>query len=96
MTVSTTNLKLGRHVFGAAALAHGLITLAWHDSNEGHQLRYVVYAAAVALISGGAAIQFRRTSKAGAAVLGAAFHTSTCSRMLRTRATRSALTFFTW
>jgi hypothetical protein len=73
MTVSTPNLKLGRYVFGVAALAHGLITLAWHDSNEGHQLRYVVYAAAAALILGGAAIQFRRTAKTGAALLGAAY-----------------------
>ena len=73
MTVSTTDLKLGRHVFGVAALAHGLITLAWHDNNDGHQLRYVVYAAAVALILGGAAIQLRQTAKVGAAVLGAAY-----------------------
>jgi len=67
------NLKLGRHVFGVAALAHGLITLAWHDNTDGHQLRYVVYAAAAALIFGGGAIQFRRTAKAGATVLGAAY-----------------------
>jgi hypothetical protein len=60
-------------MFGVAALASGLITLAWHDSNDGHQLRYVVYAAAAALLFGGAAIQFRRTAKAGAAVLGAAY-----------------------
>jgi hypothetical protein len=73
MTVATPNLKLGRHVFGAAALAHGVITLAWHNNNEGRYLRYIVYAAAAALIFGGASIQFRRTAKAGAAVLGAAY-----------------------
>jgi hypothetical protein len=73
MTVSTPNSNFGRNVFGVAALAFGLITLAWHDNNEGPQLRYIVYAAAVVLIFGGAAIQFRRTAKAGAAVLGAAF-----------------------
>ena len=73
MTVSTPNSNFGRNVFGVAALAFGLITLAWHDNNEGPQLRYLVYAAAVVLIFGGAAIQFRRTAKAGAAVLGAAF-----------------------
>jgi hypothetical protein len=73
MTVLTPNSNLGRHVFGVAALAFGLITLAWHDYNDGHQLRYIVYAAAAALIFGGAAIQFRRTAKAGAAVLGAAY-----------------------
>jgi hypothetical protein len=59
-------------VFGVAALAFGLITLAWHDNHDVHQLRYVVYAAAAAQIFSGAALQFRRTAKAGAAVLGAA------------------------
>jgi hypothetical protein len=73
MTVATPSSNLGRHVFGAAALALGLITLAWHDYNDWHQLRYIVYAAAAALIFGGAAIQFRRTAKTGAAVLGAAY-----------------------
>jgi hypothetical protein len=73
MTESTPSSNLGRHVFGAAALAFGLITLAWHDYNDWHELRYVVYAAAAAQIFGGAAIQFRRTAKTGAAVLGAAY-----------------------
>jgi hypothetical protein len=73
MTVSTPRSNLGRQVFGVAALAFGLITLAWHDYNDRHQLRYIVYAAAAALIFGGAAIQFRRTAKTGAAVLGAAY-----------------------
>jgi hypothetical protein len=73
MTVSTPSSNPGRHVFGVAALASGLITLAWHDHNDWHQLRYMVYAAAAALIFGGAAIQFRRGAKTGAAVLGAAY-----------------------
>jgi len=50
-------------------LAFGLITLAWHDYNGWHQPRYLVHAAGAALIFGGAAIQFRRTAKAGALVL---------------------------
>jgi hypothetical protein len=73
MTVSTSSSNLGRHVFGVAALAFGLITLAWHDYNGWHQPRYLVYAAAAALIFGGAAIQFLRTAKTGAAVLGAIY-----------------------
>jgi hypothetical protein len=73
MTVSKIPLNLGRHVFGVAAMAFGLITLAWHDYNGWHQPRSLVYAAAVALIFGGAALQFRRTAKAGAGVLGAVF-----------------------
>src|SRR5580700_3679315 len=73
MNVSTPNSNLGRHVFGVAALASGLITLAWHDYNVWHQLRYVVYAAAAAQIFGGAMIQFRRTEKTGAVALVAAY-----------------------
>ena len=73
MTVSTPSSNLGRHVFGVAALAFGLITLAWHEYNGWHLPRYIVYPAAAAEIFGGAAIQFRRTAKTGAAVLGAAY-----------------------
>lgn len=73
MTVSTPRSNLGRYVFGVASLASGFITLAWHDYNGSHQLRYMVYAAAATLIVGGAAIQFRRSAKMGAAVLGAAY-----------------------
>jgi hypothetical protein len=69
MTVSTPGSNLGRHVFGVASLAFGLITLAWHDYNDWHPPLYIVYAAAAALIFGGAAIQFRRTAKTGATVL---------------------------
>ena len=64
---------LGRHLFGLGALALGIITLAWHDYHQWPQLRYIVYAAAAAQIVGGAAIQFHRTAKAGALVLGAAY-----------------------
>ncbi len=73
MTISTPGSNLGRHVFGVAALAFGLITLAWHDYNGWHQPRYLVYAAAAALIFGGAAIQFRQTTKTGALVLGVVY-----------------------
>jgi hypothetical protein len=73
MTVSTPGSNLGRHLFGVAALAFGLITLAWHDYNGWHQPRYMVNAAAAALIFGGAAIQFRRTAKMGAVVLVAVY-----------------------
>jgi hypothetical protein len=54
-------------------MAFGLIVLVWHDYNGWHQPLYLVYAAAAALIFGGAAIQFRRTAKTGAAVLGAVY-----------------------
>lgn len=65
--------NLGRHVFGVAALGLGLITLTWHNYNGWHQARYLIYAAAAAMIFGGAAIQFRWSAKAGAVVLGAVY-----------------------
>ena len=82
MTVSTPGSNLGRHVFGAAAFAFGIITLAWPDIDDWLQLRHIwnaqdgrifVYAAAAAQIFGGASIQFRRTAKTGAVVLGAIY-----------------------
>jgi hypothetical protein len=74
VTASTTTSRCpGRRVFGVATLASGVVTLVWHDYSDFPQLRYLVYAAAVAQILGSAAIQFRRTAKAGAAVLGAAY-----------------------
>jgi len=73
MTVPTPSSNLGRHLFGVTALAFGFITLAWHEYNDWRQPRYLIYVAAAALILGGAAIQFRRTAKAGAAVLGAIY-----------------------
>ena len=55
-------------------MAFGLIMLAWHDYNGWHQPRYLVYAAAIALLFGGAAIQFRGVAaKIGAAVLAAVY-----------------------
>ncbi len=71
MNVATPSSNLGRHVFGVAALAFGLITLSWYNYSDWHQLRYIVYAAAQ--IFGGAAIPFRRSAKTGAAVLGAVY-----------------------
>jgi hypothetical protein len=73
MTVSAPGSNLGRHLFGVAAVAFGLVTLVWHDYNGWHQPRFLVYAAAAALIFGGAAILFRRTAKTGAATLGLVF-----------------------
>ncbi|MGB2669648.1 MAG: hypothetical protein WAO11_02915, partial [Candidatus Acidiferrum sp.] len=73
MSEPTPSSNFGRHVYGVAVLAAGVITLVWHDYNGWHQPRYVVYAAAVALILGGAAMQFRRAAKMGAIVVGAIF-----------------------
>src|SRR2546430_9404165 len=73
MTEPAPGSNLGRHVFGVAALAFGLITLAWHDYNGWHQPRYPVHAPAAALIFGRAAIHFRRTAETGALVLCAGY-----------------------
>jgi hypothetical protein len=69
MTAATPGSNLGRHLFGTAAVAFGFVTLAWHEYNGWHLPLYIAYAAAAAEILGGAAIQFHRTAKAGAAVL---------------------------
>ena len=71
MSISAPSSNLGRHVFGAAALGFGIVILTWHDYNGWHLPRYIVYPAAAAEIFGGLAIQFRRTAKMGAVVLGA-------------------------
>ena len=70
---SKLNSNLGRHIFGAAALAFGVITLAGHEYNGWHLPGYIVYPAAAAEIFGGAAIQFRRTAKTGAFILAAVY-----------------------
>ena len=58
------------HLFGLAALASGIISLTWHD----YKAPVAFFAAAaVAQIVGGAAMQFSRTTKAGAVVLGAVY-----------------------
>jgi hypothetical protein len=70
----------GRHVYGAAAIIYGALTLYWHDVNTWPELAAlakgpyrgsVVYIVAAALIAGGIAIQWRRTAQLGAVVLGA-------------------------
>jgi uncharacterized membrane protein YphA (DoxX/SURF4 family) len=77
-----TRVYLGRHVYGAAAVAFGVITLVWHDFNSWQQIRalgnvphreILVYAAAAIELCGGVAMQWRRTARVGAFVLGAIY-----------------------
>lgn len=70
---SRSEANFGRHLFGAAAFAFGVITLAWHDYNGSHLPGYIAYPAGAAEVFGGAAIQFRRTAKTGAGILGAVY-----------------------
>jgi uncharacterized membrane protein YphA (DoxX/SURF4 family) len=65
-----------------AAVAFGIITLAWHDFNTWQQIRalgnvphreILVYVAAAAEIFGGLAIQWTRTARIGALVLGSLY-----------------------
>jgi uncharacterized membrane protein YphA (DoxX/SURF4 family) len=72
-------IHLGRHVYGAAAFAFGVITLVWHDFNGWQQIRplgniphreILVYLAVAVELFGGVAIQGRRTARASALVLG--------------------------
>jgi uncharacterized membrane protein YphA (DoxX/SURF4 family) len=70
---------LGRHVYGFAAFAFGVMDLAWHDINDWQQLRTLwsaphgaalLYTAASAQVLGGIALQWRRSARWGAVVLG--------------------------
>ncbi len=72
-------INLGRHVYGLAAIAFGIITLVWHDFNGWQQIRplgtvpyreILVYLAAAIELFGGIAIQWPRTVRAGALALG--------------------------
>jgi uncharacterized membrane protein YphA (DoxX/SURF4 family) len=73
---------LGRHVYGLAAVAFGIITLFWRDVNnwqriqalgDVHHREILVYIAAAVQIFGGIAIQWPRTARVGAIVLGSIY-----------------------
>src|SRR5271156_1462796 len=69
---------LGRHVYGLAAVAFGIITLVWRDVNNWQQIQalhheILVYIAAAVQIFGGIAIQWPRTARIGAIVLGSIY-----------------------
>jgi len=76
-------LALGRHVFGLAAIAFGVIAFLWHDFNAPwQQIRalgdiphreILVYLAAAIFLFGGIAIQFPKTARAGALALAAIY-----------------------
>lgn len=74
-----TTFDLGRHVYGLAAVAFGVITLVWRDFNNWQQIQTLghvphreifVYGSAAIQILGGVAIQWPRTARAGAFALG--------------------------
>ena len=76
------NSNLGRHVFGLAAIAFGIITFWWHDFNIWQQIRslgnvphreLLVSLSAATQLFGGLAIQWRKTARVGAAALAAVY-----------------------
>ena len=75
-------IYLGRHVYGLAAIAFGVITLVWRDFNSWQQIRalgnvphreLLVYIVAAIEVLGGIAIQWPRTARAGAFALGSIY-----------------------
>jgi hypothetical protein len=77
MTVSAPASNLGRHLFGVAIAAWGVITLAWHDGSGITQPFYhgwiSLYSIAIVQILGGVLLQFPRTARSGASGVGTAF-----------------------
>lgn len=72
---------MGRYVFGLAAIGFGVLTFVWHDFNTWQQIRplgawpetardILLYAIALLEIASGLAIQWKKTARSGAAVLG--------------------------
>jgi uncharacterized membrane protein YphA (DoxX/SURF4 family) len=79
-----TKIHLGRHVYGIAAIAFGVITLVWRDFNIWQQIRplgniahrdILLFFAVVIEFFGGVAIQWHKTARAGALALGALYLT---------------------
>jgi hypothetical protein len=65
--------SLGRYVYGVAAIGFGICALVWHDINTlGNLPRrpIVIYGVAAIEILGGVAVQWPRTTRAGAVALG--------------------------
>lgn len=82
MATARLSSDLGRHVLGAAALAAGVVSFVWPDYKDWDQLRDLLnatsgpafaFCASAAQIFGGATIQFRRTARIGAIVLGVVY-----------------------
>ncbi len=75
----TMRIYLGRHVYGLAAVAFGVIALVWHDFNNWQQIRalgnvphheILVYIVGSIELFGGISIQWPSTARAGALALG--------------------------
>src|SRR5215469_17027179 len=74
--------QTGRHVYGVAAFAFGVVALVGHDFDTWQQLRSlwqtplgaaIVCIAAAAEIGGGLAVQWGRTARQGAIALGVVY-----------------------
>lgn len=76
-------MKIGRRLFGLAAIVFGVVTIAWRDTSVWQQvaalaphralLGILSYAAAAIEILGGLAIQWPKTARAGAIALACIF-----------------------
>jgi uncharacterized membrane protein len=78
----TMRIRLGRHVFGLAAILFGAVTLVWHSFNTWQQIgvlgsvphrEILAYIAGAIEVLGGLAIQLNKTARAGAIALGSIF-----------------------
>lgn len=79
------NINLGRHAYGLAAIAFGIIAFVFHDFNGWQQAQplekvphlvvFLLYFAAALEILGGIAIQWQKTASVAAIALGAVYLT---------------------
>jgi uncharacterized membrane protein YphA (DoxX/SURF4 family) len=76
------NQQLGRHVFGVAAIGFGVTGLLWHDFSDWQQVKVfgsfpfremLVETISVLEIFAGVAIQWSRTARIGACILGTVY-----------------------
>jgi hypothetical protein len=69
-------LQFGRHVYGLAAIAFGVITLVWHQIDSLGNISHpeiLVYTFGILELIGGLVIQWQRTMRFGAIILAAIF-----------------------
>jgi len=76
------NHYFGRHIYGIAAIALGIITFVWHSFNSWQQIQFLAniphlevlaYIVGIIELIGGIAMQWQKTARIGSIILGVVF-----------------------